>query len=663
MRVEITDDDIAYAEKLLLPVGSKFNDERRAFIRCMESRDVVACPGSGKTTALLAKLLILARKMPFKDGRGICVLTHTNVAIDEIKEKARIASASLFRYPNFFGTIHSFVGAYLAIPAYVDLFGHRDIKIDDEFYRVQSNIEFNKHGLEQNGAIYSQLKKRLEGIKRPEQRALKQEFFNNLEFKFEDGYVSYCRNKRTVVKGKKKPSKSYGPIHSAKYGLLERGYLRYKDIFSLGELHVSNNKDISFPFQKRFAFLFIDEMQDSDESQIKILESVFRQDSEMIIQRIGDPNQAIYHDDSDYDRYWTPRNPLNFSDSRRYGATITHLLSAVRLYDDVTLQPCESIASHPTYLITYQEGEEEDAIRAFSRLCETLSDALPSSGIYKAIGWIGKDRTSDGKLCIPTYFSHFDKSHKAQSNQFSNLISYAAHAVQIADTEGAKRFIEIILQGITRALDVAVIRDETSGRSYTPATLDHFWKREHEKSFSQFREHMAEYFLQACDSDVTSAALRNQIISAIQHVWPINDKAITFFNEDSINLELEVGNGASHTKNQFVADNGIVIHIGTVHSVKGETHTATLYLETYYQKATDAERLIEFLKGDRPKAQTKKAYHKQNLKIAHVAFSRPTHLLAFACRASSIAGHESSLREYGWVIRTVSELTTNESGI
>ena len=71
MRIEITDNDIAYAEKILLPIGSQFNDERRAFIRCMESRDVVACPGSGKTTALLAKLLILARKMPFEDGRGI----------------------------------------------------------------------------------------------------------------------------------------------------------------------------------------------------------------------------------------------------------------------------------------------------------------------------------------------------------------------------------------------------------------------------------------------------------------------------------------------------------------------------------------------------------------------------------------------------------------
>ena len=75
--VEITDKDIERMEHLLLPQGSCFNDERREFIRCMESRDVVACPGSGKTTALLAKILILASKMPFADNRSLCVLTHT----------------------------------------------------------------------------------------------------------------------------------------------------------------------------------------------------------------------------------------------------------------------------------------------------------------------------------------------------------------------------------------------------------------------------------------------------------------------------------------------------------------------------------------------------------------------------------------------------------
>ena len=629
----------------------------------MESRDVVACPGSGKTTALLAKLLILARKMPLGDGRGICVLTHTNVAIDEIKERASIAAASLFRYPNFFGTIHSFVGTYLAIPAYICLFGHRQIRIDDDYYRSRASRMFN-HDLEKNGAIYSQLRARLDGKPWSEQREIKKEFFINLTFRFVNEHISYIRHdtNQVVVKGSENPCDSYGPIHDAKYSLLRSGCLRYQDIFPLATFHVSNNRWIHNLFRSRFLFLFADEMQDSDEDQINILDSVFPQDTEIIIQRIGDPNQAIYHDRVHSEGYWSPINPLHFSDSRRYGETITHLLSTVRLDDSVTLQPCESTSSYPPYLITYQDGEEQTVIRAFSCLIKELSDALPLDGTYKAVGWIGKDNTPDGKLCIPTYFPHFDKSYRAQSKQFSSLISYAAYAVQIAGTEGAKRFLEIILQGITRVLDVAGIKDEMSGRHYTPASVDYFWKREHEKSYYQFREKMAEYFLLTLDSGVTPAALRNQIRSAVEPVWPMHNKAATFLDVDSIDAALEVGNGTAHTKNRFVADNGIVIHIGTVHSVKGETHSATLYLETEYERACDGSRLMDFLMGNRPAAQLRKAYHQQNLKIAHVAFSRPTHLLAFACRASHIAGHENDLKGNNWIIRTVSELTTNRGG-
>jgi len=128
--MKITDHEIRRAEKLLLPVDCSFNEERRDFLRCMESRDVVACPGSGKTTALLAKLLILSSRMPFPDGRGVCVLTHTNVAIDQIKQKAGTASQILFRHPNFFGTIQEFANKFLALPAYVERFGQRSIRMD-----------------------------------------------------------------------------------------------------------------------------------------------------------------------------------------------------------------------------------------------------------------------------------------------------------------------------------------------------------------------------------------------------------------------------------------------------------------------------------------------------------------------------------------------------
>ncbi len=88
MRVIISDDDIAYAESILLQ-GDVFDKQRRDFIKDLTTLDVQAVPGSGKTTALLAKLLILERKLPLEASRGILILSHTNSAVDEIKEKNR----------------------------------------------------------------------------------------------------------------------------------------------------------------------------------------------------------------------------------------------------------------------------------------------------------------------------------------------------------------------------------------------------------------------------------------------------------------------------------------------------------------------------------------------------------------------------------------------
>ena len=102
--------------------------------------------------------------------------------------------------------------------------------------------------------------------------------------------------------------------------------------------------------------------------------------------------------------------------------------------------------------------------------------------------------------------------------------------------------------------------------------------------------------------------------------------------------------------------------MATVHSVKGETHTATLFMETHYYNSTDSVRLIKFLKGSRPLAELQKVRHIQNLKVAHVAFSRPALLLVFACRAESIVGHEHGLRANGWEIRSVSELVSMGNG-
>ncbi|MEP2298099.1 UvrD-helicase domain-containing protein, partial [Algoriphagus sp.] len=102
--IEITDNQVRLAEKHLLPQGKSFDEERINFIKDLSTHDLHAVPGSGKTTALLAKLIALEQHLPFADRSGVLVISHTNAAVDEIKQKIGHICPRLFAYPNFIGT-------------------------------------------------------------------------------------------------------------------------------------------------------------------------------------------------------------------------------------------------------------------------------------------------------------------------------------------------------------------------------------------------------------------------------------------------------------------------------------------------------------------------------------------------------------------------------
>ena len=143
--INISNEEIQYAEQLLLPAGKTFDPEGVAFIRNFKTIDLQAVPGSGKTTALLAKLVVLERKLPFADGSGILVLSHTNAAIDEIKEKIQKHCPKLFSYPNFIGTIQGFVNKFLANPANLIKYDSYIAKNDDDLYKKEvADFFYNK---------------------------------------------------------------------------------------------------------------------------------------------------------------------------------------------------------------------------------------------------------------------------------------------------------------------------------------------------------------------------------------------------------------------------------------------------------------------------------------------------------------------------------------
>jgi DNA helicase II / ATP-dependent DNA helicase PcrA len=76
--------------------------------------------------------------------------------------------------------------------------------------------------------------------------------------------------------------------------------------------------------------------------------------------------------------------------------------------------------------------------------------------------------------------------------------------------------------------------------------------------------------------------------------------------------------------------------------MKGETHCATLYLETF-NRTFDIEKIIPFILGE--KKQTARNSNLGRLKTSYVAMTRATHLLCVAVREQVITDRIKELKD------------------
>ena len=94
--------------------------QRQAYLDARGKIVLNACPGSGKTTAIAKKLMLLQDEYTSKFGRfsGIACLSFTNTAKDEISEKYTELSGKYLGFPHKVSTIDSFINQYITLPYY-----------------------------------------------------------------------------------------------------------------------------------------------------------------------------------------------------------------------------------------------------------------------------------------------------------------------------------------------------------------------------------------------------------------------------------------------------------------------------------------------------------------------------------------------------------------
>ncbi|GAB2604534.1 UvrD-helicase domain-containing protein [Pseudactinotalea suaedae] len=92
-----------------------FTDAQMSLIRTEMATYVEACPGAGKTQAIVQRFIDRPLRHPRK---GIGLISFTNAAIDEARERCT-SEPGLMEAPNFIGTIDSFINRYLVGPTFL----------------------------------------------------------------------------------------------------------------------------------------------------------------------------------------------------------------------------------------------------------------------------------------------------------------------------------------------------------------------------------------------------------------------------------------------------------------------------------------------------------------------------------------------------------------
>ena len=687
-----TDEELKIAHDILLKGKKPFDSTKVNIIKVDSSCYVQACPGSGKTTTLLAKLIILANKMPLPEGKGICVLTHTNVAIDEIKAKLGTKADVLFRYPNFFGTIQTFLHKYVTAAALHYFYGSQIIYVDDEmsnavflkkYYKlpiresklrgqifvrtaskehiinaaeiealggldmltaanvIKKKKRVDKYIFQLKGYNWSQIPRKYRSSIQTKGNSIQ----NNLILSFR---VDWNSNKIITDSGSIRVDSPSGTEYmKIKEEMFREGILSFQDAYDLAFRYIREKKlDFSRFSDKRFKYLFIDEVQDCDGLQVDLIQKIF-DENKVVIQRFGDYCQAIYERDecsgSENDKL-KENQVLYIHDSNRFGEKIAKPLRSLCIEDNHQLHGNEEVPSVKPIIITY-----ENPLSVLPKYVELLGTTLipemdnrsimdianqekredPLHRInVKACGWVGKKGASAQKRFIESYFPHFEKKNagpRVEGVSFNEFILKNLHGT-------IKEHATSIIQGILKYLDLCEIRN--GNRRYTKTSFLEFLTATDIEQKENFLKEVMNWALLIAksNSDDDINKIRSTIHRYItETILPLYRKeetpdALSFFN--AINETLSEDQTTEH-RNVYHGDNGkIDIEVSTVHAVKGETHAATLYLETFYNKHHESDRLAEQFKGVAYTGTNEDTL--KNLRVAYVGMSRPRYMLCVA---------------------------------
>lgn len=248
-----------------------FTSEQLKLIELPGSQYVDACPGAGKTEALVERYIRRPNRHPRK---GVALLSFTNAAIDEARARCG-ASPELLLAPNFVGTIDKFINRFIVTPVHATI-----SLVSTKFVDVWSQLPHTTvkcAGVSVTAALEWFEIDEYRNAKLNAQRApiARRSALRNLE----DWKTTRLEQRASVI-FEQMIHRGYHDASSARQA-------------ALAHLRDSNLREtLAALVTSRFSEVMVDEVQDCSDEDVVILEWLREAGPELVL--VGDPDQSIF---------------------------------------------------------------------------------------------------------------------------------------------------------------------------------------------------------------------------------------------------------------------------------------------------------------------------------------------------------------------------------
>lgn len=471
-----------------------------------------------------------------------------------------------------------------------------------------------------------------------------------------------------------------------------QGYFCHDEMLLLGEALLEEHPDVASILSRRFPIVLLDEMQDTSARQARIIETALPPSRLASVQRVGDPNQAIFEDeDAATSSPAFPdqaRRPVSLPNSFRFDSSIAS--HATRLaVEPVGLKGLQGIrvpsSAEPTdrhLIFVFPDDDPSQVIPAFAVHVAAVMDAAQvEGGSVVAIGEVHrlKEEVQPGDPKFPAtvchYWNGYHPSAASKTARPQELVSYIRVARALMADGRSAEAVDTIASGIVRMVNM--LSDIPVARlGFRPHRALELQLASSQPGLAAYRSML----LTAAPGAEDSKAQWEKTANAARRIVAIllNDPSAKI-NSRFLDWITPITNDGGDATNKYppgpniyrvpVGERTIDVRMSSIHAVKGETHFATLVMETFYYGHA-LKSLLPWLAGERQGPQISGGGRQagsrelRRLRMNYVALTRPTHVVCLAVPASALgtaaerSSISSQLEAQGWRIREVPTAST-----